>query len=331
MPDTRTVAAWSDLCLNSPFATAYVTPSYFSDPYAGNGRFAVLAEQDGEFTAAVTGVVQNGRLTAGLFSRPQMIFRSGIDRKAAFAALSEGMIDACGDDGTLIEAFSFEALDEKDADNMKVRGGTDDESVVMLDLSAGAEKLFSGFSQTRRSEIRKAERSGKLEVRELETETELQELYAIYCEWNLRKGIEPAGLELMKMAAAQNDCRRIIIAKLDGHTIAGSFYRFARGGVVEYASNYSTLEHQKLRPNDLIGWHAIKWACDNGYSHFSMGGSHLFLRRFGGEIVRTYRYRRDISRFRVHEIRESARALSAAAYGRMPAFVKDRMKKVLAK
>jgi len=33
-------------------------------------------------------------------------------------------------------------------------------------------------------------------------------------------------------------------------------------------------------------------------THYSLGGAHLFLRKFGGEIVPTTRYRVDLSTFR---------------------------------
>ena len=90
-------------------------------------------------------------------------------------------------------------------------------------------------------------------------------------------------------------------------------------------------EYQKLRPNDLIGWHAIQWACGEGFSHFSMGGSHLFLRRFGGEIKQTFCYRRDTRAFGLETVGEQARNFGAAAYQRLPENVRSSMRRMLAR
>ena len=135
----------------------------------------------------------------------------------------------------------------------------------------------------------------------------------------------------MQTAAFDRKNRRIFIAKTEGKVIAGSFYRFAPGSVAEYAGNFSMPEYQKLRPNDLIGWRAIEWACNSGISLFSMGGSHLFLRRFGGETMTTYRYRRDQSFLRLHDLRETAIKFSVAGYRRMPENFRDGVRRILAK
>jgi hypothetical protein len=242
-----------------------------------------------------------------------------------------GIEELTGGTTSFIELHAWQEIPEFQNLGMQVRPSNDETSVVVLDLSDDAEAIFARFSQTRRNEIRRAIKQGAVEVKELETELELAELYKIHCEWNARKGNDAGTLEDMQRAAAQRNNRRVFIAKTEGRVIAGSFYRFTRGGVVEYAANFSMPEHQKLRPNDLIGWHAIRWACDNGFSHFSMGGSHLFLRRFGGETLTTYRYRLDQSVFRLHDLRESAREFGVAAFRRLPENVRSGVRKVLAR
>ena len=202
-------------------------------------------------------------------------------------------------------------------------GGRDD--------SAIADALFAGFSQTRRNEIRKALKKDLVEVKELETSEELDQMYAIHVEWCNRKGNPADTFEQMETAVSQRENRRTFIAKTDGKVIAGSFYRFCPGGMVEYAGNSSIPEYQRLRPNDLIGWYAIQWACGEDFTHFSMGGSHLFLRRFGGELIQTYRYRRDHSRLRLHDLREQTWELGLGVYKRLPPDVRANVKKVLVK
>lgn len=328
MPDGELATRWNALLADAPFATHYVTPTYFIDPYVRGDRFAVLAaNNDGSIAAVLTGVRNSEQIVSGMFSRPQMVFGKGADRTKAFSALIAGL-DELGAGSALTEIYSWEPLEFI---GMRERESSDDTSVVMLDLAKGADALFAEFSQTRRNEIRRAEKQELVEIKEPETHIEIEALYRIHCDWNERKGNKPDTFEQMQTAIGQRENRRVFIAKVDGKTIAGSFYRFCPGGVVEYAANFSLPEYQRLRPNDLIGWHAIKWACENGFSHFSMGGAHLFLRRFGGEIMRTYRYRRDASRFRLHDLRENAREFSIGAYQRLPANLRSSVRRILAR
>ncbi|MFN0277874.1 MAG: GNAT family N-acetyltransferase [Pyrinomonadaceae bacterium] len=329
-PDGDLTAKWNACLADCQFATHYVTPNYFNDPYIQDG-FAVLAiEDDGSVAAVMTGVLDGAKIVSGIFSRPQMAFCKGAARKVSISALIEG-VNELHDKAELIELYSWEKLLVFDDLGMHIRPSNTETSVVMIGLSVGADIIFANFSSSRRNNIRKLLRKDLVEIKELETESELAELYEIHCAWNARKGNIADTFEQMHAAAFDRENRRIFICKLDGKVIAGSFYRFAPGGVVEYAANFSMPEYQNLRPNDLIMWRAIEWACNSGFSHFSMGGSHLFLRRFGGEIMTTYRYRRDQSRFRTYELRESVHDFSIAAYKRLPESVRSGMRRVLAR
>jgi len=57
-----------------------------------------------------------------------------------------------------------------------------------------------------------------------------------------------------------------------------------------------------LRPNDLLHWRAIEWACAEGLTKYGLGATSLFLRKFGGEVVPTTRHRLDRSLFRRHTV-----------------------------
>ncbi|MEJ7623930.1 MAG: GNAT family N-acetyltransferase [Pyrinomonadaceae bacterium] len=330
-PDAQLAARWNSFLATAPLATHYVTPNYFIDPYVQGERFAVLAvDEDDRISAVATGVRSGKNVVSGMFSRPQSVFGNSADREQAAAGLLNGL-NAIGGPGSLVELYTWEPMPEFAGLGMSARVSGDTTSIVMLDLAAGPDALFAGFSQTRRNELRKAEKQAIVEVKEIETDDELDEIYKIHFDWNGRKGNTPASVEQMKTAVGQRENRRVFIAKVDGKTIAGSFYRFCPGGVVEYAANFSLPEFQRLRPNDLIGWHAIRWACEAGFSHFSMGGAHLFLRRFGGDVITTYRYRRDRSRFRKHDLRENARELGAQAFNRLPQNLKDGVRRILAR
>jgi len=315
-PNGILASKWNVFLANTRWTTHYVTPNYFTDAYVRGKSYAVLIEDDnGRIVAASTGIVEGKRVLSGLFSRPQTIFSDGVDRSDIATALLDGIYQLC-ERPEIIELYAWQETPELSDSGMQVRTSTDETSVVMIDLARGADAIFADFSQTRRNEIRKAIRRNIVEVKELETESELAELFKISRDWNARKGTPAGSAAQMELAAQQRENRRIFIAKTQGRVVAGSFYRFARGGIVEYAANFSDPEYHNLRPNDLIGWHAFQWACENQFSYFSMGGSHLFLRRFGGTIIKTYQYRQ--SRFHLSDLRDGVLALGARAYHRLP-------------
>jgi len=331
-PDTETSAKWNAFLERAAFATHYVTPNFFIDPFIRGGeRFVVLALDDqAEIAAVLSGIMSGRKIASGLAVRPQIAFRRGVDRLAAAKALLAALDSLGRQKPELIELHSWEPIPEFEQLGFQMERSQGANLVIMIDLEQGADNIFKAFSQTRRNEIRKALRLGLVEVKSLETEDELRQLYDIHVDWNLRKGNVPDSFENMRLAAEQRDNRIIFIAKTRAKVIAGSYYRFCRGGVVEYAANNSLVEFQKLRPNDLIGWRSIEWACENGFSQYSMGGSHLFLRRFGGQAVSTCRYRLDRSFLHMHDLQENFRRMLIRGYQRIPANVRSRMKKVAA-
>ncbi len=331
-PDGELAERWNSFISRERYATHYTSPNYFKDPFIKASRFAVLAaDLDGQIAGVATGVTDQKVISSGLFSRPQSIVCSGAGRAAAISALMDGFEELSGPETELLELHTWEEEPALTARGLHVRPSNEQTSVVMLDLSDGANAVFTGFSQTRRNEIRKAVRQGIIEVKPLETDEELAQVYRIHCDWNERKGNISDTFEQLSTAAGQKENRRIFIAKVGDKVVAASFYRFCSGGVVEYASNFSIPEFQRFRPNDLIGWHAIQWACEEGLKYFSMGGSHLFLRRFGGVVKRTFRYRKDLTRLRRHQLSESARDLGVQVFKRLPENVRTGVRKVLTK
>ena len=81
---------------------------------------------------------------------------------------------------------------------------------------------------------------------------------------------------------------------------------------MEYANNSSLEDFLHLRPNDFLVWSALEWACQQGFRRFSLGGSHQFLREFGGQIIPVLRYRVDRTLLRRHDLREASVSVGRA-------------------
>jgi len=328
-PQDETLTRWNDFLTEADYATHYVTPGFFLDPFVGEGeRFAVLALDGDSVVAALTGLRSGRSLQSGLAVRPQSAFAAGCDRNRAADALVQGLGTVAGDDVDLINFFSHRPIPGLAERGYTSRLCLGSDQIVVLDCSRGSEALFKDFGERRRRTLRSAMREKKLEVKTLETEAELLELYEIHTDWNRRKGRTPESFEKFQMAASLTDHRKIFLALHDGKVVAGTFFRFCRGGIIEGSANHSIPEYQKLAPNELIMWRAIEWACADGFKLFSMGASHHFLTKFGGEIVANYRYRSDRTILKLHNNRERLSRLAIRTYQSLPVSIRQGIKSV---
>jgi hypothetical protein len=291
--------AWRACLSESDFPTHYSAPEYFCEPIRyGNNPFAVLSMVREDVTAVMTGIHYSDRVQSGLSNRPQIAFSRHADRSRAMSNLIAGLLQEAGS-ASLVDLFLWSdmaGLVDARFRQRPCRG------VVMLDLSLGPDALFRQFSQARRNRIRRAIKYG-VSVEPAESCDDISAYYAVYVDWARRMCWEIAGEEQFQeefLTTRKN--RQLLLARHNGEVIAGVVLRFFPGGVVEHAWHSSLESALYMRPNDLLHWRAIEWACTNGLTKYGLGSTNLFLRQFGGEIVRTTRHRLDRSLFRRHTI-----------------------------
>jgi hypothetical protein len=299
--------AWKAFLSTADYPTHYVAPEFFREPFFTTKRqFAILAMDGDLVTGVLTGMHDGGHVVCGAGGRPQVALTAGSDSAPLPHLLTALRAEAAH--SSLISVFSWTRLSPFVTDGFAEREA---DAIVMLDLTKGSAALFKNFNKGRRSDITFAQRSG-VEIRLATSEEDFQAYYPIYAGWCRRKHIEVQSLEVMRQAINLRSNRCLFMAFHENVAVAGSVVRFVPGGVAEYSANNSLEAALPLRPNSLLNWVAIQWACDQGLRSYSMGGSHPFLRHFGGDVLPVYRYRIDLSLFRRHERREwlEARARS---------------------
>jgi Acetyltransferase (GNAT) domain len=200
---------------------------------------------------------------------------------------------------------------------------------VVLDLSQGAEAVFKQFSKDRRRNIRFAEKNG-IEVQLAATPQDIVEAYEVYKAWRNNDRKELRGMtftfEVFERAAQLTNNRRLFLARLAGKVIAINIFRLYPGGLFESAANSSLDEFMHLKPNELLQWRGIEWACSQGLRRHSLGGSHRFLIRFGGTVVPVIRYRLDRSWFKKHDVRDAMRDFGRETLRRMPPAIEKKVR-----
>jgi len=287
-------ALWRDCLADADFPTHYTAPEYFLEPgFRNKGPFAVLSLSGEEVTAILTGTNDGAYVQSGLSVRPQIVFSRDADRIRAMANLVEGLLAEAAS-AKLVDLFVWS--DTATLVDPRFRK-KQYEGVVMLDLSRGPDALFRKFSENKRRNIKRAIKNG-VSVEPANNPAEVSAYYSICVEWSRRKGLPIPGEEEFHQTIALRNNRLLLFAHHAGKIIAGVVIRFSPQGVMEYAANSSLQNALHLRPNDLLHWRAIEWGCGEGMTHYSLGGAHLFLRKFGGEIVPITRHRVDQSIFR---------------------------------
>jgi Acetyltransferase (GNAT) domain len=314
-PTREVETEWNEFLTKIEFPCHYIGPAYFSVPFwEGKKPFAILVFDENKIVGAATGLFQNGKLTCGLKVRPQMAMIETEKTDEIAKELHAGLIEIARNKASLITLNSWQNISCFRALGYAGQPSEGTDRIVVIDLSIGADAVFKGFSQSRRSALRKIIRENNLEISELETAAELEEFYAIHTAWCKNKKIEPHPLKAMQTISTQKESGRILIAKHQGKVVAGSYFRFQKNGVIEYSENNSNPAYLHFSPNELLVWKSIEMACKQGFTHYSMGASHPFLQRFGGETRSTYRYQIDLSFFKKHEKIEVVKSFVLKTY-----------------
>ncbi|MGH9529885.1 MAG: GNAT family N-acetyltransferase [Terriglobales bacterium] len=327
---------WRDCLARVEFPSHYTAPEYFLVPlWAGKGPFAVLALDGETVTGVLTGLQTGREVICGVASRPQISVDPEKDVNATIDALARGLLTVAGS-AELITVHTWSSLELPPFAGYGFRPRRLEGSVV-LDLTLGADALFNQFSKDRRRNIRFAEKNG-IEVTVATTAEDIAAAYEVYVAWRrtVRKTVqgEINTFEVFQRSAHLTN-RIMLMARLSGKAIAINIFRFFPGGLFESAANNSLDEFLHLKPNELLQWRGIEWACQHGLRSHSLGGAHNFLRRFGGTVVPIVRYRRDRTWMRKHDLRETAQDISREALKKMPpplakavrkAFTKDKDK-----
>lgn len=324
--------AWRECLQRVQIPSHYDSPEYFLDPLRGAAirPFAVLAMDDDQVRGVLTGFHLRKEVRSGLPSRPQICL-DGTDDAATLKALAEGLLVEA-ENPELVTVYSWSSMELATFSNYGFRRRKLQGSVV-LDLTLGADALFKEFAKDRRRNIRYAEKHG-VEVREATSTQDIIDAHAVYSAWRGTERKQVHGdwsfEDFEKTILARNN-RRLFLATLEGKVIAINIFRFFPGGLFESAANSSLDEFVHVKPNDLLQWRGIQWACAEGFQRHSLGGAHEFLRRFGGTVVPILRYRLDRTLFRRHDVKENLRAKAGSLLRSAPPALQKTVRKLLKK
>lgn len=331
MPDLE--RAWRDYLARVEFPSHYESPEYFVEPlWTDRQRFAVLAFENDKVVGVLTGMHAGKNVMCGLPARPQISVDPAADTAATLETLAQGLLEEAAS-AELVSVYTWSFLklppfSERGFQCQELQGN------VVLDLTLGADALFKQFAKDRRRNIRYAEKNG-VEISEITTAQDIADAYAVQSAWRetTRKVVHARkkSFEAYEKIANLRGNRLLLLARVSGKAIAVNSFRFFPGGLFESSANSSLDEFIHLKPNDLLQWRGIQWACSHGLRRHSLGGSHPFLLRFGGTVIPILRYRLDRTFLHRHDLSDTVQGVGRRIVGKLPPFVEEGIRKLAGK
>ncbi len=331
-PPPEVERPWREFLSRIDSPAHYDSPDYFLEPHwTGKRPFAVLVIDQARVIAVSTGIHLQEGVSCGLAPRPQTRIDDKADALRAADSLVEGLLQEAGRE-TLISVFSWSWLP---LPSFECRGflRRELEGNVVLDLRMGADALFKQFHENRKRNVRVAQKNG-IEVSEATTPEDLTAYWSVYSAWRRterKKIMHDQSFEAAEKRQSMRQNHRRFLARYKGEVVAATGLRFYPGGLVEYANNCSLDQFMHLRPNDLLVWKTIQWACEQKFTTYSMGGAHPFLRKSGGTIVPIHRYRLDRSFLHRYDLKDNLRAKTRSLVLKAPGGMVSVIRKLLGK
>jgi len=146
------------------------------------------------------------------------------------------------------------------------------ENEYVVNLGGGAQKLWMNIHHNKRRNIKRALEQG-VEITQSHNNEDLKTFYSLLQASVERKGYTPYPRALFEAIWNNYDpeLSSVFLAKWKGKSISGVF--IVVQGKTVYALNAGSLvEGWEVRPNDIMHWKAMEWACSRGYTKYNLGG-----------------------------------------------------------
>lgn len=145
-------------------------------------------------------------------------------------------------------------------------------NVYKVYLGKNVEELWKRIEHNKRRNIKKAQ-SQSVEVVCSESADALASFYEMHAISGNRAGFTPQPFSyfnsFLKVFGAENKAK-VFLAMFNGEPAAGVFV-VVHGDVAYALGAGSREEAWQVRPNDILHWKAMEWACTKGLKYYHMG------------------------------------------------------------
>lgn len=177
-------------------------------------------------------------------------------------------------------------------------------NVYKVALQKTTEDLWNSLAYNKRKNVNKAQRKGV--VVEDTSYEDLASFYDMLSVSGKRVGFVPLPFSYFQSCLkifGTNNRAKIFLAVYDNQPVAGVFV-VIHGNTAYALAAGSYKEAWNVRPNDILHWKAMKWACNEGLSYYHMGfvneppptqgssdcGLWRWKREWNGQLEKRFRY-----------------------------------------
>lgn len=166
----------------------------------------------------------------------------------------------------------------------------------LIDLRQPKEAIWKKVASRTRSYIRSGLKRDELTIQEVNTPAALRDAYELLCKTYAHARVPLADFSLFQAiyeVLRPQKMARITSVYINGAPAATSIDLLYKG-VVYYWYGGMDRAFGSFHPSEVLRWHVIEWAWDNGYRLFDFGGAGKpdeqysvrdFKAKFGGELV----------------------------------------------
>lgn len=300
---------WDQFIANQAQSTIFHTTAWarvIKEAYSYLPQYYVLENETGQFTAAIPLYVIRSRLTGNRFVC------------LPFSDYCYPLSDNETDIALLLNLAKKE-IEAGSASYLEIRGWQnritpaqlglltrDYHFLYLLDLEPGVDVSKERFHHSVIRGIHQAEKRG-VTVCLTRTEAALNHFYRLNVATRKKLGVLPQPYAFFKALfrnVISQNLGFMMMAEWKGKVIAGVLFLTYKD-TIYYKFNASDENHLQKRPNHLVIWEAIQYACANGYKRCDFGrcspeeeGLRIFKSRWGAkEISSPYYYYPEIKGF----------------------------------
>jgi lipid II:glycine glycyltransferase (peptidoglycan interpeptide bridge formation enzyme) len=199
---------------------------------------------------------------------------------------------------------------------------------LLIALDKPADKILQDIGPRTRKHIRRAHKTRRVKIAELQNPSELHNWYALLQKTYARAGVPLADISLFRAAFAEltpaGMCK-FWLANVDDAPAACSL-ELMHGNTLYGWYGGTDRAFSSATPNEALVWHILEWGSQNGYEHYDWGGAGTpgqaygvrnFKLKFGGAPVEYGRFVRVHSPRMLKASRFGYRVLARTLFGRI--------------
>ncbi|MDD5369338.1 MAG: GNAT family N-acetyltransferase [Anaerolineaceae bacterium] len=303
--NTLDITVWREFVDRNPHGNIFHTPEMFQVYSHAKGyrpELRAAVRDSGQVLALLLPVqvtLRDGllrRLTTRSIAYGSILSTPDALGKEALAALLNDYTQKAGRGGLFTELRHLS--DQSVYQSVFARCGFEYQDHVnyLVDLDCSIEELFNRIGPRTRKHIRRGQNKGQVVVDQVNESSRIGEWYELTQKSYSAAHVPFADITLFEAAFEVLHPRNMVkfwIARIGDQCIASSVELIYKGVIYGWYGGVDRV-FSSYTPTEMLTWHIMKWAAENGYRTYDFGGAgnpdeeygvRDFKSKFGGRLV----------------------------------------------